>query len=244
MNRSIAFAALSLTAACGSPRAHVSAAAKPAAEGPPAPTALPIAVLDRRAWDQVAQERIRPACDARALPPKMDTEALLAAKKVIADWMDFKKSARPTTDVYSVGMTCGPTKNTVEVNGYEHPFDIAWVVSGERSGGVDDGGSFALIQALSFADEKLVVVKVVHPAGASKASDDTVLIADLSALLRGMTPGEPLVHNVGASGEPELETFVSEKGKGNKTGFYTVAPTQTDRSRARYLGAGKFETEE
>jgi len=248
---------VALTAACGGNKTTVRSAEKLPADGAPAEevrTELPVAQLAASDWQKTERANITPACDARVSPPRVDTAALLAAKEVVSTWMDFKKAhpkpARhgiksngtqdPTLDVDSVGMTCSPGKNTVEVNGQEYPFDIAWVVSGKGASitdGVEDAGRFAMIQALSLKDKRMVVVKVFYPSDAHRETDDAVAIGNLENLVASPTT-EPVVHNVGEKDKPQLETFIADKGA--KEGIYTVAPKQTQRTRARYVGVGRF----
>ena len=229
--------------------------AAPAADLTPA--ALPVAEMKQSDLDKAIAEAEAPACDARTTPTKIDEPKLMAAKAVVDQWLAFKRddpkaprhgiktngTQDPTLVVTSLHMSCGGGRNSLEVNGQEHPFDIAWVLSGKGASttdGIEDAGNFAMIQALSFHDKKMVLVKVFVPSDAARETDDTVVIADLERFLP--EGAAPVVHTIGAKDKPQLETFVAPRGA--KEGVYTVAPKQSDRTRARWLGVGRFKIEE
>lgn len=201
-------------------------------------------------------ERLKPTCDARAVH-SADAAKLEAAGKVIGNWTEFSKKAKsgpktddgktlgggtePTRTVNSVGMTCSAARNVIAVNGVQYPFEVAWVVSGDGTGptrsGDEGAGQFALIQALSLKDKKLIVAKVYVPSDAHDDTDDTVVVSDLSSYLPE-NADEPVVRAVSERGNPFLETFIFAKG--SNAGFTFQVPQQDPLGRARYLSVGKF----
>ena len=180
----------------------------------------------------------------------------MAADAILKEWMAFKKAKggsktangkqigegpEPTRVVASVGMTCSAGKNTIEVNGVEHAFDLAWVVSGQGVGptlnGDDGAGRFVMIQAVSLKAKNVVVAKVFVPSDGNDDTDDTVVISDLANYLPA-NADEPVVRAVSERKDPLLETFIFTKGA--KEGFTYQAPQQKGFGKARYLAVGRF----
>jgi hypothetical protein len=224
--------------------------------GGPGPSALPTKAIDREEWARMNSERLTPACDARAASRRTDIPNLQSAGKIIDTWNDSKKAKagsktsgdkqlgrdrEPTRFVASVGLTCSPQRNTVQVNGVEYPFDVAWVVAGEGSGpgigGHEGAGHYAMIQALSFKDKKVIFAKVYVPTDSNDDTDDTVVIGNLADYLPE-NPDEPIVRAVSARDNPKLETFIPSKG--TTQGMSFQVPDQGALGRARYVSVGKF----
>ena len=224
-----------------------------------APTALPQKTIARADWDKALGERIRPSCDGREGARTADARKLEGAGKIIGSWTAFSSSkgksrtgdgreigtkAEPTRVVSSVGLTCGsgPNGSTVQVNGVEYPFDYAWVVSGQGNGptldGTDNGaGYFAMIQALSLKDKRVVFAKVYVPSDANDDTDDTVIISSLA----GYVPesiDEPIVRAVSERTNPKFETFIPVKGANEGISFQV--PQQDALGRARYLSVARY----
>lgn len=249
---------------CSSTQKRTLAAERVPSNGAPAetPTAeLPVAEMKQADLEKARGGAIRPACDARISPVVADKDALMAAKAVIDKWTAFKKERPkaprhgiktsgeqdPTMAVEAVGMTCGGGINMVEVDGKQYPFDVAWVISGKGASitdGIEDGGEYAMIQALSLKDRRMTVVKIFVPSDASRETDDAFVVANLARMMpEGPVESvDTLVHRIGEKDKPLLETFVAPRGA--KSGYYYVAPKQTDRLRARFLGVGRFEIED
>jgi hypothetical protein len=226
--------------------------------GGPGASALHTKAIDSGDWERALAERLKPACDARPGSRRTDIPNLEAAGKIIGTWMDFSQKAKagsrtsgankiggdrePTRVVASVGLTCSPQRNTVQVNGVEYPFDLAWVVSGQGAGrtlsGNEGPGHFAMIQAISFKEKRVVFAKVYVPSDANDDTDDTVVIGNLAGYLPD-DPDEPIVRAVSDRDSPQLETFVFAKGA--KQGLSLLVPQQGAVGRARYLSVGKFE---
>lgn len=252
---------LVLLIGCGGKYARSADAVKVPANGAP-PDAettanLPVAEMKQTDLDKAIAEAEPPACDSRVTPTKVDEPKLMAAKAVVDEWLTFKRdnpktprhgiktngSQDPTLVVNSLHMSCGGGRNSLEVNGREYPFEIAWVISGKGASftdGIEDAGRFAMIQALSLHDKRMVLVKVFVPSDAARETDDTVVVADLEKFLPDGSM--PVVHAIGEKDKPQLETFVAPRGA--KEGVYTVAPKQSDRTRARWLGVGRFVVEQ
>ncbi|MDB4940953.1 MAG: hypothetical protein JWP97_487 [Labilithrix sp.] len=226
------------------------------AGGPPA-SSVKTKTITKDEWTRITSNHLKPACDARSGAGKADEPALRGAGDVIATWMAFIKQPKrgpktadgrklgggvePTRVVNTLGMTCSATKNTVEVNGVEHPFDIAWVVSGRGqaptlTGGMG-AGNFAMIEALSLKEKKVVLAKVYVPGDGNDDTDDTIVISDLGAFMPE-NPDEPIVRATGAGDDPIFETFVFTKGA--TAGLAFQVPKQDPLGRARYLAVGKF----
>jgi len=252
--------ALAAVGCGGPPRARAGHDERVPADGSaggPAADSLPPKGIKKEDWAKMETERLKPTCDARAGSHRVDTGKMEAAGKIIGTWTEFHGKAKagpktddgkmlgggtePTRTVDSVGMTCSGTQNVLAVNGVQYPFDMAWVVAGQGTGptatGDEGAGQFALIQALSLQDKKLIVAKVYVPADANDNTDDTVVVSNLAAYLPG-NADEPLVHAVSERGNPFLETFIFPKG-GNE-GFSFQVPQQDPLGRARYLAVGKF----
>jgi hypothetical protein len=244
----------------GPPKARAGSDEKVPADGAaggPAAASLPPKTIAREDWSKMAAEKLKPTCDARAGSRGTDAARLEAAGKIIGTWTEFSKKAKsgpktadgkrlggstePTRSVDSVGMTCSAEKNIVAVNGVQYPFDMAWVVAGEGTGpttsGNESAGHFALIQALSFKDKRVIIAKVYVPSDANDDTDDTVVISNLSEYLPE-NADEPVVRAVSERSNPFLETFVFSKGA--TEGFSFQAPQQDSFGRARYLAVGRF----
>lgn len=263
----LAAAAVVTVAACGGRQAETPIAGAgdrlPAdgSPGGPAPTALGTKAIKRADWNRFASERLKPACDARGGAGKPDVAVLKAAGEVVASWMEFSKRPKkgpktddgkrvgggpePTRSVSTLGMTCSATKNTVEVNGVQYPFDVAWVLSGQGSGpaisGGEGAGYFAMFEALSLKDKKILFAKVYVPGDANDDSDDTVIVSNLASYIPD-NADEPVVRATGEKVSPVLETLVFDKGA--TTGFAYQVPKQDPLGRARYLAVGKFQVVE
>ena len=259
----LSIAAVGLTAAaCGGPPAVRSGAdtrlpADALASGPPA-TSLHTKPITREEWDRMPAERLQPACDARTGAGKPDVAHLEAAGKVVTAWMEFTKRPKhgprtddgktlgggtePTRTVSSLGMTCSATKNSIEVNGVQYPFDIAWVISGDGSGPAISGGRgaghFAMFEGLSFKAQQIVFAKVYVPADANDDTDDTIIASNLAGYLPE-NADEPVVRATGDRRDPLFETLVFAKD--TTAGFGFLVPKQAALGRARYVAVGKFE---
>ena len=225
--------------------------------GGPGLPALTTTSIKRADWTKFDADRLKPACDARTGAGKADVAPLEAAGKVIAQWMEFHKKPKsgpktddgkklgggvePTRVVNTIGLTCSATKNTLEVNGTDYPFDFAWVLSGKGSGpaisGGEGAGYFAMIQAVSLKDKKVVFAKVYVPSDANDDSDDTIIVSNVTTYIPP-TPEEPIVRVTGKAEDPVFETLVFEKGATG--GFAYRQPRQVTIGRARYLGVARF----
>ena len=225
--------------------------------GGPGLPALKTTSIERTDWVKFEADRLKPACDARGGAGKPDVGALKGAGEVIAQWMEFQKKPKsgpktddgkklgggvePTRVVSTLGLTCSPTKNTVEVNGTQHAFDVAWVLSGKGSGPAIGGGAgagyFAMIEAISLKEKKVVFAKVYVPGDANDDSDDTIIVSNVTTYLPE-APEEPIVRVTGRKEDPVFETLVFEKGASG--GFAYRAPRQVTIGRARYLGVARF----
>lgn len=246
--------------ACGGPprarAGHEERLPADGSPGGPAVSELPPKAIPIADWNRSLGERLEPACDAREGNRKADATKLQAADKVLKEWMAFKKAKgqsrtangkeiggkpEPTRVVDSLGMTCSPGKNTVEVNGVQHPFDIAWVVSGVGVGptlnGEDGAGRFVMIQAVSFKEKNVVLAKAFVPSDGNDDTDDTVVVSDLASYLPE-NADEPVVRAVSERKNPFFETFIFTKGA--KEGFTYQAPQQKGFGKARYLAVGRF----
>jgi hypothetical protein len=230
-------------------------------KGGPNTGVLKTKAVKRDEWKRFEVERMKPACDARTGAGKADVTILKSAGEVVASWMEFikKPKAGPKTDdgkklgggveptrvVTSLGMTCSATKNTIEVNGVQYPFDVAWVLSGQGTGpaisGGEGAGYFAMFQGLSFKEKKILFAKVYVPGDANDDSDDTVVVSNVTDYLPD-NADEPVVRATGEKKSPVFETLVFEKG--TLKGFAYQVPKQVAIGRARYLGVGKFEVVE
>ena len=229
--------------------------------GGPAADTLKTKAVKRADWTKFASERLKPACDARGGAGKPDVAVLKGAGEVISQWMDFTKRPKkgpqtddgktlgggvePTRVVKTIGMTCSASKNTIEVNGTDYSFDVAWALSGQGSGpaisGGEGAGYFAMFEAVSLKEQKILYVKVYVPSDANDDSDDTVVVSSLAGLLPA-DADEPIVRVTGELKDPVFETLVFEKG--STKGFAYQVPKQVALGRARYLAVGKFEVVE
>jgi hypothetical protein len=226
----------------GPPKVRSAAGERLPANG--AASAVPASTLPSKT---IAREGTRTA-DARNLE---------GAGKIIGTWTEFStqkgKSStadgkkvgagpEPTRKVDSVGLTCAQGRSTIQVNGVQYPFDIAWVVAGEGTGptvsGNEGAGQFAMIQALSFKDKRVVFAKVFVPSDANNDTDDTVIVSSLEGYLPD-DADEPIVRAVSERGNPKLETFV--RAKGAEEGISFQVPQQDALGSARYLSVARFD---
>lgn len=251
---------VAMATGCGGPpkvRSATNGERLPADGTPKAPTAeAPSKTIERADWNKALAEKLKPSCDAREGTRTADARNLEGAGKIIGTWTEFstKKGksgtadgkkigggAEPTRKVDSVGLTCAEGASNIQVNGVKYPFDMAWVVSGEGTGptitGQEGAGHFAMIQALSLKDKRVVFAKVFVPSDEHDDTDDTVIISNLAGYLPN-DPGEPIVRAVSERGNPKLETFVFPKGAEEGVSFQV--PQQDALGRARYLSVGKF----
>jgi hypothetical protein len=223
-----------------------------------APAQLPSKQIARDTWNKSLAERLKPSCDGREGSRTADARNLEGAGKIIGTWTEFSArkgksrtndgkevggKAEPTRVVSSIGMTCGgPTGSTVQVNGVQYPFDYAWVLSGQGKGPTLDGddkgaGYFAMIQALSLKDKRVVFAKVYVPSDANDDTDDTVIVSSLAGYLPDDTD-EPIVRAVSEREDPKFETLIPAKGGAEGVSFQV--PQQDALGRARYLSVAKF----
>jgi hypothetical protein len=132
----------------------------------------------------------------------------------------------------------------VQVNGVKYPFDLAWVVTGEGKGRTLNGdmgaGRFVMIQAISFAEQRVVFAKVFVPGDANDDTDDTVVVSSLAGYLPA-TPDAPMVRVVSDRDDPKFETFIASKGADGIQGISFQVPEQDAFGRARYLGVARFD---
>lgn len=217
---------------------------------------LPSKSIARDDWAKITAEGLKPTCDARPGSRGADAPKLESAGKIIGTWTEFStKKAKsrtadgkkvgggpePTRMVDSLGMTCAGDKSSIQVNGTLYPFDVAWVASGDGSAptlsGQDGAGQFAMIQALSFKDKRVIFAKVYVPSDANDDTDDTVVIGNLANAMPA-NAGEPIVRAVSDRKNPLFETFVPVKG--STEGISFQAPNQDGLGRARYVSIAKF----
>jgi hypothetical protein len=249
-----------MSVACGGPpKARSAAGERLPANGTPsaAPlSSLPSKTIARDDWNKVVAERIAPSCDGREGARTADARNLEGAGKVIGTWTEFtsKKGksrtadakklgggTEPTRAVDSIGMTCAAGGSSVQVNGVQYPFDMAWVVSGTGTGktlsGDSGAGQFAMIQALSFKDQRVIFAKVWVPSDAHDDTDDTVIVSSLAGYLPA-DADQPIVRTASDRDNPQLETFIHAKGA--TEGISLRVPEQDALGRARYLAVGRF----
>lgn len=255
----LAFVALSV--ACGGPPKVRSAndGERLPANGAPSPApvaALPSKTIAADDWSKALAERLKPSCDAREGVRTADTPNLESAGKIISSWTEFTEKKgksrtadgkkvgsgpEPTRDVDTLGMTCSAAGSTIQVNGVKYPFDLAWVVQGKGKGPTLTGdmgaGYFAMIQALSFKDRRVVFAKVFVPSDANDDSDDTVIISSLEGYIPPNVD-EPIVRAVSDRENPKLETFLI--GKGSTEGISFQVPQQDPLGTGRFLSVAKF----
>lgn len=227
-------------------------AAKPVSE-------IPAKTVARDAWNKTLSERIAPACDGHEGARTADARNLEGAGKLMGSWTELRaakgKSStangkkvdgvpEPTRLVSSIGMTCAAGASMVQVNGVKYPFDLAWVVTGKGKGKTLNGdmgaGQFVMIQALSFAEQRVVFAKVFVPGDANDDTDDTVIISSLAGYLP-TDPDAPVVHVVSDREDPKFETFLPSKGAGSQGGISIQVPEQDPLGRARYVGVARFD---
>jgi hypothetical protein len=257
---SIFVLASALAGGCGGPPKAQSASGQrlPAngAPGTVAATALPTKTIAPDEWAKVMSERLAPACDAKEGVRTADAGNLEGAGKIIGTWTSFSvkkgksrteggtrigEGKEPTRVVDSIGMTCAAGGSTLQVNGVLYPFDFAWVKSGKGQAKTLNGdlgaGEFAMIEAISFKDKRVVFAKVYVPSDANDDTDDTVIVTDISAYLPE-NPEQPIVRLISDRDNPKFETFISSKG-GNE-GLSMQVPQQDPLGRARFLAVGHF----
>jgi hypothetical protein len=220
------------------------------------PSALPSKTIAREDWNKGLGERLKPTCDAREGVRTADAPGLQGAGKIIGTWTELSSAKgksrtaegkeigtgpEPTRVVRSVGLTCAAGASTVQVNGVQYPFDVAWVVSGKGHAktlnGTEGAGEFVMIQALSYKDKRVVFAKVYVPSDANDDTDDTVIVSSLAGLLPE-NPDEPIVRAVSDREDPKLESFVYSKGATEGLSFQV--PQEDPLGRARYLSVGRF----
>jgi hypothetical protein len=242
----------------GPPKVESALGERLPANGAPgaAASALPTKTISADDWTKVLAERMKPTCDAKEGARTADAGNLEGAGKVIGVWTAFStqkaksrtadgkvigEGKEPTRVVDSIGLTCAAGASTLQVNGVLYPFDVAWVKSGKGHAKTLDGnegaGEFAMIQALSFKDKRVVFAKVYVPSDANDDTDDTVIISSLASYLPD-NADEPVVHVVGDRENPKFETFVFSKGATDGLSFQV--PEQDALGRARYLAVGRF----
>jgi hypothetical protein len=220
------------------------------------PSQLPSKTIARDDWNKALGERLKPACDAHEGVRTADKGSLEGAGKIIGTWTEFNSvkgksrtadgkkiggGPEPTRVVSSVGLTCAAGGSMIQVNGVQYPFDQAWVVSGKGHAktlnGTDGAGEFAMIQAISYKDQRVVFAKVYVPSDATDDTDDTVIVSSLAGFLPE-NPDQPIVRAVSDREDPKLETFVYSKGASEGLSFQV--PQEDPLGRARYLSVGKF----
>lgn len=242
----------------GPPKVESAKGERLPANGAPgvAATALPSKSVARDEWTKMMSERVKPACDGKEGARTADAGSLQGAGKIIGTWTEFSvkkgksrtadgkrvgEAAEPTRVVDSLGMTCAAGGSTLQVNGVLYPFDIAWVKTGKGKSKTLDGnegaGEFAMIQALSYKDKRVVFAKIYVPSDANDDTDDTVVISSLASYLPE-NPDEPLVRVVSDREDPKFETFVFSKGASEGLSFQV--PQQDAFGRARFLSVGNF----
>jgi hypothetical protein len=258
----LAFVAATATGAigCGGPPKVESAlGARLPADGAPGATAasaLPSKSIASAEWTKLLSERLKPTCDAKDGTRTADAGNLEGAGKIIGVWTEFatkKAKSRtgdgkvvgegkePTRVVQSIGMTCAAGGSTIQVNGTLYPFDVAWVKSGKGHAktlnGNEGAGEFAMIQALSYKDKRVVFAKVYVPSDANDDTDDTIIVSSLANYLPD-NADEPVVRVVSDREDPKFETFIFSKGSSEGLSFQV--PEQDALGRARFLAVGRF----
>ena len=253
----LSLAGVTAVACGGPPQVRSAAGERLPANGAPAAkpvSAIPSKTIARDAWTKTNAERMAPACDGRE-----GARNLEGAGKLLGSWTEFhaakgksqtaagKKAdgvPEPTRLVDSIGMTCAAGASMVQVNGVKYPFDLAWVVTGKGKGKTLNGdmgaGEFVMIQALSFAERRVVFAKVFVPGDANDDSDDTVIVSSLAGYLPA-DPESPIVHVVSDREDPKFETFIASKASGGQEGISMQVAEQDPLGRARYLGVARFD---
>jgi len=254
---------VALAIGCGGPpKVRSAAGERLPANGAPAAkpvSEIPSKTIARDDWEKALREKQAPSCDAREGVRTADARTLEGADKVIDSWTSLRASKgksttaagkkadgkpEPTRLVSSIGMKCAAGASSVQVNGVEYPFDLAWVVSGDGTGKTLNGdpgaGRFVMIQALSLTDQRVVFAKVFVPGDANDDTDDTVIVSSLAGYLPP-TPDAPIVRVVSDRDNPKLETFIVSKGASGTQGISFQVPEQDPFGRARYLGVARFD---
>jgi hypothetical protein len=249
-----------MSVACGGPpKVRAAAGERLPADGAPssAPlSSLPSKTIARDDWNKALTEKLAPSCDGREGARTADARNLEGAGKIIGTWTEFtskkgksrtadgKKiggSPEPTRAVDSIGMTCAAGGSSLQVNGVQYPFDMAWVVSGTGTGktlnGDSGAGQFAMIQALSFKDRRVIFAKIWVPSDANNDTDDTVIVSNLAGYLPE-NADQPIVRAASDRDNPQFETFIPAKGANE--GISLRAPEQDALGRARYLAVGRY----
>jgi hypothetical protein len=255
----VALIAAMATGCGGPPKVESAKGERLPANGAPgvAASALPSKSIARDEWEKLVGERIKPTCDSKEGVRTADAGNLEGAGKIIGTWTQFSSTKaksrtgdgkvvgegkEPTRTVDSLGMTCAAGGSTLQVNGVLYPFDVAWVKTGKGKAKTLDGsegaGEFAMIQALSYKDKRVVFAKVYVPSDANDDTDDTVIISSLANYLPE-NPDEPVVRVVSDREDPKFETFVFSKGETEGLSFQV--PQQDALGRARFLSVGTFE---
>ena len=255
----LALIAATATGCGGPPKVESALGERLPANGAPgvAATALPSKTIARDEWTKLMGERVKPACEGKEGVRTADAGNLQGAGKIIGTWTEFSvkkgksrtadgkrvgEGKEPTRTVDSLGMTCAAGGSTLQVNGVLYPFDIAWVKTGKGKAKTLDGsegaGEFAMIQALSYKDKRVVFAKVYVPSDANDDTDDTVIISNLASYLPE-NPDEPVVRVVSDREDPKFETFVFSKGQTEGLSFQV--PQQDALGRARFLSVGNFQ---
>jgi hypothetical protein len=228
------------------------------AAGTTAAAALPSKTISRDDWNKGLAERLKPTCDAREGASTADRTRLGEAGKIIGTWTEFSTAkgksstadgkkiggkAEPTRKVDSIGLTCGAGESTLFVNGVQYPYDVAWVTSGKGKGptlnGQNGAGEFAMIEAISFKDQRVVFAKVYVPSDANDDTDDTVIVSSLAGYVPSNVD-EPLVRVVSEREDPKFETFLFSKGTNANEGISFQVPQQDAFGRGRFLSVAKF----
>ena len=97
-----------------------------------------------------------------------------------------------------------------------------------------------MIQALSFAQERVVFAKVFVPSDSHDDTDDTVVVSSLAGYLPA-THEAPVVRVVSDRDYPKFETFIPSKDGAGPAGISFQVPEQDALGRARYLGVARFD---
>ena len=85
-----------------------------------------------------------------------------------------------------------------------------------------------MIEALSFADQRVVFAKVFVPSDANDDTDDTVIVSSLAGYLPE-DPDAPIVRVVGDRKDPKIETFIVRGAAGarHRAGSRCGYPSRT-----------------
>lgn len=242
----------------GPPKAASAAGERLPANGAPgvAASALPTKTISNDEWTKILAGRLKPTCDAKEGTRTADAGNLEGAGKIIGVWTAFEakkgksrtadgkrigEGKEPTRVVDSLGMTCAAGGSTLQVNGVLYPFDMAWVKTGKGHAKTLDGnegaGEYAMIEAISLKDQRVVFAKVYVPSDANDDTDDTVIISSLASYLPA-NADEPVVRVVDDRENPKFETFIFTKGATDGLSFQV--PEQDALGRARFAAVGHF----